>query len=75
VASSAQTLPLQDEILQEMVPRVPVVSAVAEAQEKFRMLVPAGQVGVLDDPESTALGLCRKLKITNDLKLKSHGVS
>jgi hypothetical protein len=63
VASSIQTMPLQEEILREMEPTVPVASAVSEAKATLIRLLPRGQEGILDDPEATSSGLQSRLSL------------
>jgi hypothetical protein len=57
LASSIQTLPVQEEVLRDVDPVPPVVSAVSGAKDIFLSLVHSGHEGILDDPEVTSSGL------------------
>ena len=57
LASSIQTLQVQEEILRDVDPMPPLAAAVSEAKDLYLGLVGSGHVGILDDPEVTSTGL------------------
>jgi hypothetical protein len=61
LASVAQTLPLQEEILRGMVPVVTVGVAVADAKAAFGKLIPQDRDWGLDDPVLVSFGVQHKL--------------